>query len=119
RHAEPAPSSWELLAVLAFVSVTIPLLTSWLAQLQGRAFLQQLTQAVASLRENPSLAGLRTLSPELNPLYEELEQLGQSYRQTLVHLVARNESLQELRRHAQLPDATAQPVPGGADSEQG
>src|SRR5436309_2432577 len=79
RHAEPAPSSWELLAVLACVSLTIPLLTSWLAQLQGQAFLQQLTQAVASLRENPSLAGLRTLSPELSPLYDELEQLGQTY----------------------------------------
>src|SRR5262249_41283520 len=116
RQAESAPSRWELLLVVAGIVVTITVCTVWLSQRHSRALLQHLSRVVASLRENPSLANLRTVSPELDPLYAELEKLGHSYRQALAQLVGRNE--QELRRQA-LTDSGLQAVPGRPDAEQG
>jgi PAS domain S-box-containing protein len=115
--AAPLPP-WEPLLVFLVLAATVPALVTWAARRHGEALLHDLTGTVASLREHPSLGKLRQLSPELGPLYDELEKLAHCYRQALADIVARGEVLQQMRA-AWPADAGPPPVTARADAEQG
>jgi signal transduction histidine kinase len=81
--------------------------------------LQQLSEDVAGLRQDPSVQALRNLPAELGPLYDQLEKLGTAYRQALNNLVTRTEALEELRWGQQQAEAALQALVGRADAEKG
>src|SRR5262249_44577610 len=106
------PPVWEAFLVLTALAASATAVTTWLAHRKGQEVVAELTQVLASLRENSSLGRLRKLAPDLNPLTDQIEALGQAYRQVLADLVARTQALQDLRRDASLPEITPPAVPG-------
>ncbi|HEV3083004.1 MAG TPA: ATP-binding protein [Gemmataceae bacterium] len=94
-------------------------LVVWLIQRHTRRVLQELSEYVASLREDPALHRLRSFSPEWGPLYEQLDLLGKCYRQALGDLVAKKNTLDALQHEQKQADSGVHSLEGRADAEQG
>src|SRR6266446_3154410 len=91
----------------------------WMMRRQTRRAFQELSEFVISLREDPALHRLHSLSPGWGPLYEQLDVLGKCYRQALGDLVAQKNTLDALQHDQKLADSGVHSLEGRADFEQG
>ncbi|HMC89095.1 MAG TPA: hypothetical protein VKI17_06090, partial [Gemmataceae bacterium] len=69
----------------------------WMMRRQARQAFRQLSEVVVSLRADPALHRLHSISPEWGPLYEQLDLLGKCYHQALGDLVSQKDTVDALQ----------------------
>src|SRR5205807_1355169 len=94
-------------------------LVVWLVRKQSRKDLRDLSKYVVSLREDPALHKIQSLSPEWGPLYQQLDMLGKCYRQALGDFVTQKQALEDLQYEQKQADSALQSLEGRADAEPG
>src|SRR5438270_8815168 len=69
------PAAWEVLLLVFTSAVASACVVSWSSQRALRSVLQEVSDHVAALRQNPTAPPPRALSVELQPLHSELDSL--------------------------------------------
>jgi len=118
-QVEPEPTGFKALLGVSFLASCATGLAIWIARRDDRRTMEQLASYVTALRQDASLDALRALPVEYGPLYDELDTLGQCYRQALANLTTQTEALETLRLEQQQAEVSQQSVVGRADAEQG
>jgi PAS domain S-box-containing protein len=93
--------------------------TIWLCRRESRRVLGEVLGHVTEMRRDPALRTLGALPASLGPLNGALEDLGRSYRQSVVNLADKSEELFSVRGELQQATLQLQSLMGRADSEEG
>ncbi|TMQ35027.1 MAG: PAS domain S-box protein [Planctomycetota bacterium] len=116
---ERAPTWPEQIAGVAVLSALAAGTVVWAARRKSRQTLEELSDCVVALREDPALNLIQSLPPEWGPFSQQLDALAKCYRQALADYVAHKQAFEDLQWEHKQAEVNVQSLEGRADKELG